>query len=80
MAIEMEKYETLKEIWMRSSSDVLPKENPMFWIINGCETILDNCDQSKELFERHWKLDEQYRAWTRFEYISPATCGVFNEP
>ena len=79
-AVGMENCETLEEIWMILSSNVLSKESPMFGGSNGCRTILDNCDKSKNLFEQHWTLDGQYRPWTRVGYISPAIGGVFIKP
>ena len=64
---------------MSSSSDVLSNEDPMLRKSNGCRTILDDCDKSKNLFEQHWTLDGRYMSKAGLGYISPASSGEFNE-
>ena len=60
---------------MSSSSDVLSNEDPMLGKSNGCGTILDDCDKSKNLFEQHWTLDGQYMSRIGLEYISLVPSG-----
>ena len=64
---------------MSLSSDVLSNEDPMLGKSNGCRTILDDCDESKNLFEQHWTLDGQYVSKAGLGYISSASSGEFNE-
>ena len=60
---------------MSSSSDVLSNKDPILGKFNGCGTVLDDCDKSKTLFERHWTLDGQYVSRTGLEYISLVPSG-----
>ena len=64
---------------MNSSPNVLFYENPMFWESDGCQTILDNGDKSKDSVEPHWTLEDRYVAWMGLEYISPVFDGDFNK-
>ena len=54
---------------MSTCSDVLSNKNPMVKWSNGCETILDNEDKSKDSIEQHWTLDKRYMNYARLEYV-----------